>query len=234
MYKFEPRLTKPEGRNLYYIQKASGGYSPCDFGNNKKGQRDKILNVLPNCVGWVTGRFNELGEYGFIKYAPKGDAQYFVNEADRLGLKVRMYPTLGGIMVWAGGSGRGHVAIVEQILSNQKIVTSDSEWNGESFATYTRINTDGNWRVGCYWMNSKYKFIGCIVNPVVEAKMYEQFKEFMERYEAERASLPASAWAEPALKEAREKGVMVGDENGNQKPKSYLTREEAAVMLMKL
>lgn len=42
-------------------------------------------------------------------------------------MTVTQEPTLGGIMVWTGGSSDcGHVAIVEQIISPTEIKTSES------------------------------------------------------------------------------------------------------------
>jgi hypothetical protein len=58
---------------------------------------------------------------------------------------------------------------------------------------------------------------------------YEQFKEYMARYEAERASLEPGAWSREAREWAEEQGIIRGDENGNKRYKSYLTREEYAV-----
>lgn len=163
---YKPQLTKPKGPNPYYIKKPDG-FSPCILGNNSRGQRDPILNVLPNCVGYATGRFNEIGNYGSIKYAPKGNAANFINEAKRLGLKVTNEPSLGGIMVWSGGKGgAGHVAVCEVKYKDGTVACGESEWNGRAFTTYRRGGK--NYTDGCAWMKTGYAYIGCINNPAVE------------------------------------------------------------------
>lgn len=60
---------------------------------------------------------------------------------------------------------------------------------------------------------------------------YEQFCEYMDRYEKEKAVLPASPWAEESLAWAVRNGILRGDENGNLMPQSNLTREQMAVIL---
>jgi hypothetical protein len=58
---------------------------------------------------------------------------------------------------------------------------------------------------------------------------YEKFKEYMQRYEEERASLEPGEWSREARDWAEEQGIVRGDANGNKRWKSYLTREEYAV-----
>ncbi len=43
-----------------------------------------------------------------------------------------------------------------------------------------------------------------------------------------------SSWAKNAVYEAKEKGILLGDADGNFRPKDALTREEMAVILQKL
>lgn len=83
-----------------------------------------------------------------------------------MGFEISQTPTLGGIMVWKGGkSGAGHTAMVEVINADGSITTSESEWNGKVFVSYTRKGS--NYSDGCSWMSSSYKYLGCIVNPAV-------------------------------------------------------------------
>lgn len=73
------------------------------------------------------------------------------------------------------------------------------------------------------------------LNPQEEKKVtYADFKKFMEKYEAERAAMPASKWAEEYLAEVKEKGLMVGDSGGKMRPRSHMTREEMAAVLARL
>lgn len=65
-----------------------------------------------------------------------------------------------------------------------------------------------------------------------EAKVtYEQFKEYMTRYQQEQAAKPVSGWAEKAVEHVKETGAMVGDGNGKFRPQSPVTRQELAQVL---
>lgn len=238
-----PQLTIPQSGDPYYNRISTGGYNPCIYGNPQR--RVTGLNVLPNCVGYSVGRFNSLGNYGYCKYLGNTNAANFVDLAKKQGLLITETPTLGGVMVWNGGKGNlGHVACVE-LLMGSRIITSESEYYGKPFTIYTRSGKD--WRDGCYWMGSSYHYIGCIKNPAVENDMDEKeirklireefhglFLEEMEAYLEERQNLPANAYAEPALKWAKENGIIVGNEKGNQMPKSWTERQDLAVILYAL
>lgn len=165
---FTPRLTKPELGNKYYLTKAAGGYSTCIKGNTKMPTYNPQLDVLPNCVGYALGRFNEIGDYKTFKYAIRGNAEDFFDNAKLLGLKTGQEPKLGAIACWSkgithnSGDGAGHVAIVEQIYNRDTILTSESGWNGNAFWVQNRHRVNGNWG-----QNSTYKFLGFIYNPAV-------------------------------------------------------------------
>lgn len=58
---------------------------------------------------------------------------------------------------------------------------------------------------------------------------YEQFKEFMTQYETERAAQEPGAWSLEARDWAETQGFIRGDENGNKRWRSPMTREEYAV-----
>lgn len=60
-----------------------------------------------------------------------------------------------------------------------------------------------------------------------EDMSYEQFKQYMARYEAEKAKEPASAWAKDILAQAKAKGIMDGT-----RPQSYASRQEVATMVL--
>lgn len=158
---FKPRFEKPEIGNKYYIRIVSGGYNPCIAGN----PLDKDLDVLANCVGYATARFNEIGGYGECKYLGSRNAEDFITLAKSQGLKISQKPVLGGCMVWAKGEvgnsadGCGHVAIVEQLNPDGSIITSESGYGYKAF--YTTVRRAPNWE------GSAYRFLGCIVNPAV-------------------------------------------------------------------
>lgn len=170
MGEYKPRLTRPEPGNKYYITRSAGGYSNAILGNPK--YRDKISNVLPNCVGYAVGRFNEIGGYNYIKWLTPSNAERFIYYAQKQGLEITQKPSLGACMVWASGSiqtgndGAGHVAIVEEILSDTKVRTSESGWySATPFWTQVREKgSNGNWGERA----SSYQFLGFIKNPAVE------------------------------------------------------------------
>jgi surface antigen len=162
---FKPRLTRPTSGNKYYIRKANGGYS-----NAIKGKpTDSQCEVLSNCVGYAYGRFNEIGGYGCCKYLAPVNAENFIKYKGSC--KVGQTPKVGACMVWrkgktlSGSDGAGHVAIVEKVISDTEVVTSESGWNSSKpFWTQTRKKgSNGRW--GC---GSAYTFLGFIYNPAVK------------------------------------------------------------------
>lgn len=162
MKEFKIRSTKPEAGNKYYITKSKGGYSVAIVGS----PTDKDCNVLSNCVGYAYGRFNEIGGYGYCKYLYPTNAENFMQY--RGDCEVGMTPKIGACMVWqrgatlSGSDGAGHVAIVEKVISDTEIITSESGWNSAAFWTQRRVKGNGNWG-----QNSAYKFLGFIYNPAV-------------------------------------------------------------------
>lgn len=158
---FEMRTSKPTN-NKFYMTTSKGGYSTCIQGY----PTDASCNVLANCVGYACGRFNEI--IGSMKYPSLNcNAENFIERAKSLGLEISDVPTMGGIMVWANGQianssdGAGHVAVVENIVNSNSIVTSESAYKGQAFFTRTRSN-DGRWGA-----SAGYTYRGCIVNPSV-------------------------------------------------------------------
>lgn len=156
------RRTIPDKTNKYYIQQAYGGYSPCISGYPLyfKG------SVLANCVGYATGRFNEIGGYGSIKYAIRGNAENWIDNCPKT-LKIGTEPKQGCVMVWQRGAtkqekdGAGHVAIVEKVINSYTIFTSESGYGDRYF--YNDVKQIANqWSKG-----SQYKYLGCIYNPAI-------------------------------------------------------------------
>ena len=155
---FTMRTSLPEKGNKFYNTKSQGGYSYCIVG---KPTCDG-LNVLANCVGYASGRFNEI--IGKMAYPYLNcNAEDFIVRGKSLGLKVSDKPTLAGIMVWEGkGSLAGHVAVVEKIIDENTIYTSESGYESAYFWNSTRKRGSGNWGAG-----ATYKYIGCLINPSV-------------------------------------------------------------------
>ena len=158
---FKKRTTKPEAGNKYYIRKESGGWSPAIQGS----PTDHDCNVLSNCVGYAIGRFNEIGGWGACKYLPNVNAENFAQFKGNL--ESGATPKVGACMVWQSGQtlsgvdGCGHVAIVEEVISDTEVLTSESAWGGTAFRNVIRKKgSDGRWGMG-----SNYKFLEFIYNP---------------------------------------------------------------------
>lgn len=168
------RTTKPESGNKFYNTVSNGGYSRCIVGY----PIDKGCNVLANCVGYACGRFNEI--IGNMKYPYLNcNAENFIERAIQYGLEISDKPTLGGIMVWqkgntlSGNDGAGHVAVVEKIIDNNIIYTSESGYGSSAFWNSTRSNTNGRWG-----MASSYKFRGCIINPSIKDETANELDKY--------------------------------------------------------
>lgn len=163
---FSMRVTKPSN-NKNFITTGSGGWNTCIKGN----PMDPNANVLSNCVGYASGRFNEIindakGTTGCTYKYLNCNAENFIERAQRAGLKIGDSPKLGAIICWkkgnslSGSDGAGHVAIVERVNSDGSIYTSESAYGSTAFWNQTRSNSNGRWG-----MNSSYTFRAFIYLP---------------------------------------------------------------------
>ena len=159
----EMRTKKPEAGNKFYNTKSNGGYSTCIKGK----PTDKGCNVLANCVGYACGRFNEI--IGEMKYPSLNcNAENFIERAkNTYSLEVGQTPKVGAIMCWqkgnlSGSDGAGHVAIVEKVISNTEVYTSESSYGGTAFFNAIRTKGTGKWGI------SNYTFRGFIYNPAIK------------------------------------------------------------------
>lgn len=160
---FQIRTSKPQSGNKFYNTVNNGGYSQCIVGY----PTDSDCNVLANCVGYACGRFNEI--IGSMQYPYLNcNAENFIERASNYGLEIGQKPKAGAIMVWKkgtlnGNDGAGHVAIVEKVIDENTVYTSESGYGGSAFWNSTRKNTNGRWGIG-----SGYEFRGFIYNPSVK------------------------------------------------------------------
>ena len=187
---FIQRTERPEAGNKFYITRSAGGWSTAIVGR----PTDNKCNVLSNCVGYAFGRFNEIlyqlinsadigklfrengGSLVDLKLnkempllAPR-NAENFYDIAIKQGLTTSKTPQEGAIMCWQKGAtldpgdGAGHVAVVERVISNTEVVTSESGYNCKNpFWTQTRKKGNGNWGQA-----NTYTFLGFILNPAVK------------------------------------------------------------------
>lgn len=156
---FTERTSKPGAGNKNFIRTATGGWNTCIQGN----PTDRDCNVLANCVGGASGRFNEIinqvrGTSGCAYKTLNCNAENFVERALAAGLKIGSTPKVGAIMCWQKGSlsssdGAGHVAVVERVYSPTSVYTSESGYGSKAFWNQTRNKGNGSWGLG-----GTYKF----------------------------------------------------------------------------
>jgi hypothetical protein len=157
MSEFRPRTTPPDTYDLRWISNDPqyGGYNRCIVINSATG------SVLPNCTGYVHGRWMEESGINECPLSVSNAANYYGYTAD--GMPRGSEPALGAVICFSTGQGGqpGHVAIVEEIIDADTIVTSDSNYGAEYFVTRTRYRSMGwNW-----WAGSDLVFQGFIYNP---------------------------------------------------------------------
>ena len=164
--KFFIRNYKPSG-NKNFITTGSGGWNTCIKGY----PNDPNADCLANCVGYASGRFNEIINEArettgcTYKYL-NCNAEWFIERAQQAGLQIGSTPRVGAIMCWqkgtvdGGGDGAGHVAIVERVYNNSSVYTSESGYGSTAFWNQNRSNSNGRWGIG-----SGYSFRGFIYLP---------------------------------------------------------------------
>lgn len=89
---------------------------------------------FPACTYWADERYHQLhGVY--VPWTSNANAYQWTTRAAEYGWRVSASPTVGSILVLQPGvqganTAYGHVAIVEQVLSNGHVVASSLSWNG--------------------------------------------------------------------------------------------------------
>lgn len=159
---YTPRTTRPNDGDPFWTKTTYGGYNEQILGNAVN--RAWSGSVLPNCTGYVHGRFMELGNQPYDydpSILPWGNASTYYGNSS---LEKGQDPRLGACMVW--GVGAGHVAIVEEIIDNDTVVTSESDYGNSSaggtvFVTRTRHR---GWNWG-YYSGYSRAFLGFLYHP---------------------------------------------------------------------
>lgn len=151
MSSFVPRTDAPTTDDLNWIHTSWGGYNPCMRISTYTGA------VIPNCVGYSWGRWRELLGYYHNLYT--GNAEdCWGNTQD--GYARGSNPKLGACICFYRDGG-GHTAIVEEIIDDTHIRTSNSAYGGTRF--WTEIVT----KIGGVWTRpyAGYTFQGFIYIP---------------------------------------------------------------------
>lgn len=171
---FSMRTSKPSG-NKNYITTGAGGWNTCIKGY----PTDSGANVLANCVGYASGRFNEIinevrGTTGCTYKTLNCNAEWFIERAVAAGLKTGSTPKVGAIICWqkgaveGGNDGAGHVAIVERVNSDGSIYTSESGYGSTAFWNQTRNNSNGRWGCGSGYKLRAFIYLPDDVQKVVD------------------------------------------------------------------
>ena len=146
---FTMRTTRP-ANNKNFITRGSGGWNTCIKGN----PRYQYADALANCVGYASGRFNEIINIarettGCTYTTLNCNAVGFKERAEAAGLKTGSTPRRGAIMCWGKDGAAGHVAIVERVNNSNSVYTSESGWGSSAiFWNSTRSNNNGRWGIG--------------------------------------------------------------------------------------
>lgn len=122
------------------LPKAGSGkqltYRPASFHGSTGGS-----NLFPygQCTYWADERYHSLhGVY--VPWMTNSDAWRWTMRANEYHWNVSSTPSVGAIVnlqAWTQGSGGyGHVAIVEKILANGHVMTSNMNWGGGANVTY--------------------------------------------------------------------------------------------------
>ena len=159
---FTIRNSKPYD-DKQYITRGSGGWSNCIKGY----PMDEHANVLANCVGYASGRFNEIIEeardFHECRYTNLCcNAANFIERAQEASLEIGDVPRVGAIMCWGGGyNGCGHVEVVEICGTHkEQVQTSASDYGGNQFYNAMRTNDNGRWG-----LSDSFYFRGFIYQP---------------------------------------------------------------------
>ena len=150
---YTARLSAPDASDKRWINTSYGGYNKCIV-------RDSAGSVLPNCTGYVHGRWMEIAGRTSETSLSLGNANTYYNKSD--GYSRSSTPSLGAVACYTGSL--GHVAIVEEISSDGNSITlSESNYSGARFNVRTVTKSNG-WNIP----GSIVSFQGFIVNPWVD------------------------------------------------------------------
>ena len=168
---FTMRTTRP-ANNKNFITRGSGGWNTCIKGN----PRYQYADALANCVGYASGRFNEIINIarettGCTYTTLNCNAVGFKERAEAAGLKTGSTPRRGAIMCWGKEGAAGHVAIVERVNNSNSIYTSESGWGSSAiFWNSTRSNNNGRWGIGAGYYFRCFIYLPDDVQKAIDAE----------------------------------------------------------------
>lgn len=151
---FKMRVSSPNKFNKWWISSStnSGGCNPV-----KASQGN---SVLPNPVGYVHGRFDEImNSVSNLSCGAPGQLYLFTEDGYQRGTN----PQLGSVICWSSFSTDGHVAIVEKIEPDGTIITSEYSQTTKQWTSERRMPPS-------YTLTDEYHLIfqGFIYNPSIK------------------------------------------------------------------
>ena len=168
---FTMRTTRP-ANNKNFITRGSGGWNTCIKGN----PRYQYADALANCVGYASGRFNEIINIarettGCTYTTLNCNAVGFKERAEAAGLKTGSTPRRGAIMCWGKEGAAGHVAVVERVNNSNSLYTSESGWGSSAiFWNSTRSNNNGRWGIGAGYYFRCFIYLPDDVQKAIDAE----------------------------------------------------------------
>lgn len=159
MADFTERLTAPTPADKRWVsnESAYGGYNDCLVIDTTNGF------VLPNCTGYVHGRWMEIGKTNTEYKLSTGNAgNYWSYTQD--GYERGSEPKQGACICFSVPGEAGHVAVVERIIDSDSILCSESDYGGAVFTLRYRYRKYG-WNPSAGWNTV---FQGYIYHPDIE------------------------------------------------------------------
>lgn len=160
----------------YYIQTAYGGWSPCIEGNNQYNLRPFAGSVLPNCVGYICGRFNELLNAGACTWFGSVNARDLFQLGVSQGLLTGHDPIVGGVICFDTDY-LGHAVVIEHVIDQNTVEVSESGWR---YTTGPVVKTYTMYRSGGAWQYSGGTYQGIVYPPGVVIPQQDYYMLFLE------------------------------------------------------
>ena len=119
------------------------------------------LNLFPygSCTWWANQRYFQLHGI-YVPWRTQSNAWQWTNRAEEFGWSVSSSPVIGAIIDLQprvqGASTAGHVAVVERILSNGKVIASNMNWGAHPWQVTFIEFAPGPGVTFLYLLNSKF------------------------------------------------------------------------------
>jgi surface antigen len=130
---FEPHKRTIDFVPLIHVQDRSPSMAETHMSVPASTLQGSTGNVFPygQCTWWANQRFHQLHGI-FVPWRTNANAYQWAARAIDFGWRVSGTPTIGSIMVLQPGVGGayeyGHVGVVEQVLSNGRVIASSMNW----------------------------------------------------------------------------------------------------------